>query len=232
MGLLDIIYTVCAIIGVPGSIYAIKLIRDDLAGESKRSAAQSAAMAAEIMRAIGQTDEDRVLLQYDPDNVVMSGTFENAVEEFVKAYPFKTDTEVMIYRPSLVLTRDDNMLFSTTMHAIILAVSAVILLTAVVIMEIAFRNQPHVQTSWLSSLFATFFIASVVFAFAAAAYLCLRAANRYRAARDAIQAYLDYLRTHEIRIQPEFTQSRRMHDFDCASANRPRASLAEGRMRD
>lgn len=95
MDWLNLISFIIAVIGIPSSIYGFKSLKEDWAGEPK----QFAEVAAEIRAALAQSDEERVLLKFDEENIAVPGSFENAVQAFVNVYPFKEDARDLIWNP-------------------------------------------------------------------------------------------------------------------------------------
>jgi hypothetical protein len=212
MDWLGIISVACAILGIPGSLLAFKLLKNEWDGGPQ----QSAALAAEIRAALARSDEDRVLLKFDQANFAVPNTFENAVQKFVDACPIEEDARRLVYNPIGIARSNDFMLGLKT-HQTIMAIVA--LLVVWLTFAVAFAVAPAVgadgqvkERGWLDLISMMMIIALISFALVTWAYLSRRTAERYRQARDAARAYMEYLRAHDIHIRSEFTQLKQTHD--------------------
>jgi hypothetical protein len=85
-------------------------------------------------------------------------------------------------------------------------------------------NMTPREPSWWEIPLALFGLTGISFLISVWAYFARQKAEQYRTVREAARAYLEYLRSHEISVRPEFTQSTRMHEFDRAGAQQALAA--------
>jgi hypothetical protein len=200
MDWLAIIGAITGILGVPASLYGLWIIKRDLT----EVPAGSERIAAEIHAALAPQGRDRVLLEFQDENVEKSGTFEHAIFQFLSACPAephkKHFAKDFVYNPVGVLRANE---WELQRHAYnsVLAIGLILALWIVAIVAFPIGLALLVGVIWTLPL-------------ASVAYVSREKAERHKKARDAARSYLDYLQKREIRIRSEFTQSKRMHEVE------------------
>lgn len=207
---------VAALTNIPAFVYYIKLFRK----ESEEKKPSKERTPSDVVQSLVSPAEERVLIEFNPDQANVPGTFEAAVMTLVRASP-EDDVSSLIYNPRGFRNADSVIVRVREYESVMAAIAMLIVWVVLLATSISVLFYYHTPDSELSpwrflALMPLFILAGLPFG--AWSYKAKKQADRFRARRDAADAYLDYLKSREIDIGLEFTQSKRMYEQEKASA--------------
>jgi hypothetical protein len=200
MTVMDWFTAITSLLAIPSSCYALYLIWKDFFSEHTPAAVPIEPALAPLR------NTDKVLLEVDAARAKIPGTFENTIYKFLQACPepgsvarFFTGGEerkLFIKHPVGVYRVSANQYRLLVMLGLLCLLIGFIFLTLGLLVG---------GSWWLFAGVSAFFVS--------VAYLCFRWSQYFKKVRDAALAYVNYLKDHEILIDLEFTQSKRMHEM-------------------
>jgi hypothetical protein len=195
---------ILSILSVPGSLYTIRaLYRDFYAVPDPHW------IISQIRSSVsGAPSDGRVLINFDPNKATVPGTFENAVYKFVERCPLERDKRDIVRYPQYVLVNKEMYPFWRGFGIASLG------LIAAYWSVVFFGVSPHLRADTSFQLT----IAGSTLFFVSLAFWSFRMFYGLKEGYEAAKEYIEYLKSKEIALTVEFTQSAKLYEREHAAS--------------